>query len=83
MNGIGEEALRFGRACARMYRELQVPLARLRRVEQHQQTMINWLIGADHSPRETTIASSPGPHNGASPFLSRGILFVGIPIAVA
>ena len=56
MNGIEEEALRFGHACARMNRELQVPLARLRRAEQHQHTMINWLIGADHSPLETTIA---------------------------
>jgi hypothetical protein len=56
MNGIEEEALRFGHACARMNRELQVPLARVRRAEQHQHTMINWLIGADHSPLETTIA---------------------------
>src|SRR5690606_6150153 len=27
----------------------------LRRIDQHQQVMINWLIGADHSPLETTI----------------------------
>jgi rubrerythrin len=27
----------------------------VRRVEQHQATMINWLIGADHSPLEITI----------------------------
>ena len=32
-----------------------MPLAQLMRVEQHQATMINWLIGADHSPIETTI----------------------------
>ena len=32
------------------------PLADLRRVEQHQATLINWLIGPDHSPLETTIA---------------------------
>lgn len=55
MNGIETEALRFGHACARMNGELQVPLAQVRRVEQHQQTMVNWLIGADHSPLETTI----------------------------
>ena len=35
---------------------LQPVLAQLRRVEQHQATTINWLIGADHSPLETTIA---------------------------
>src|ERR671928_778006 len=56
MNGIEEEALRFSHACARMNRDLQLPLAQVRRIEQHQHTMINWLIGADHSPLETTIA---------------------------
>src|SRR3982751_5901964 len=56
MNGIEEEALRFSHACSRMNRELQLPLAEIRRVEQHQHTMVNWLIGADHSPIETTIA---------------------------
>lgn len=56
MNGQETEALRFGHACARMNRALQLPLARVRRVEQHQATMINWLISPDHSPLETTIA---------------------------
>ena len=56
MNGIEAEALRFGHAAARMNRALQLPLARVRRVEQHQATMVNWLISADHSPLETTIA---------------------------
>jgi rubrerythrin len=56
LNGIEEEALRFSHACARMNRDLQLPLAQVRRAEQHQHTMINWLIGADHSPLETTIA---------------------------
>lgn len=55
MNGLETEALRFQHACARMNRELQPDLARIRRVEQHQATMVNWLIGADHSPLETTI----------------------------
>ena len=56
MNGIELEALRFSHACARMNKALQPVLAQLRRVEQHQATTINWLIGADHSPLETTIA---------------------------
>lgn len=55
MNGIELEANRFSHSCARMNRELQIPLAVIRRVEQHQATMINWLIGSDHSPLETTI----------------------------
>lgn len=56
MNGIETEALRFSHAYFRMSRDMQVPLAKVRRVEQHQQTMVNWLLGADHSPLETTIA---------------------------
>jgi rubrerythrin len=55
MNGIESEALRFQHACARMNKELQLALARVRRVEQHQQTMINWMLPADLSPLETTI----------------------------
>ncbi|HEU4344953.1 MAG TPA: hypothetical protein VFU31_25670 [Candidatus Binatia bacterium] len=55
MNGIESEALRFQHACARMNKELQPALARVRRIEQHQQTLINWLLPADLSPLETTI----------------------------
>jgi hypothetical protein len=55
MNGIESEALRFGHAFARMNGELRSALARVRRVEQHQQTLINWLNPADQSPLETTI----------------------------
>src|SRR4051812_29053395 len=55
MNGIESEALRFSHACARMNKDLQLPLARIRRVEQHQQTLVNWLLPADQSPLETTI----------------------------
>jgi hypothetical protein len=55
MNGIESEALRFGHACARMNRDLQQALARVRRVEQHQQTLVNWLNPGDQSPLETTI----------------------------
>jgi rubrerythrin len=56
MNGIESEAVRFQHAAARMYAKLQRPLAMIRRVEQHQQTMINWLLSADHTPLETTVA---------------------------
>jgi hypothetical protein len=55
MNGIESEALRFQHACARMNKELQLALARVRRIEQHQQTTVNWLLPADLSPLETTI----------------------------
>jgi rubrerythrin len=56
MNGIESEAVRFGHAAARMNGALQPALARIRRVEHHQQTMVNWLLPADQSPLETTIA---------------------------
>jgi len=56
LNGIEMEALRFSHAAARMNQDLREPLARLRRVEHHQATTVNWLLGADHSPLETTIA---------------------------
>ncbi|GAB3540020.1 hypothetical protein GCM10027343_08400 [Noviherbaspirillum agri] len=56
MNGIENEALRFQHMAARLSRELRLPLAQIRRTEQHQATMVNWLLGADHSPLETTIA---------------------------
>lgn len=55
MNGIESEALRFGHAAARRNAELRLALARVRRVEQHQQTLVNWLLPADLSPLETTI----------------------------
>ena len=56
MNGIEIEALRFSHMMARFNRELRLPLALVRRSEQHQATMINWLLGPDHSPLEITIA---------------------------
>lgn len=55
MNGIEHEANRFSHFFARTNKDLQLPLAKIRRIEQHQQTLINWLLGADHSPLETTI----------------------------
>lgn len=56
MNGIEQQANRFQHACAMMNADLRAPLASVRRIEHHQQTMINWLLSADHSPLETTIA---------------------------
>lgn len=56
MNGLENDALRLAHFGARFHRELQLPLAQIRRVEQHQATSINWLLSADHSPLETTIA---------------------------
>ncbi len=56
MNGIENEAIRFQHLCARFNADLRLPLAKIRRVEHHQATLVNWLIGADHSPLETTIA---------------------------
>ncbi len=55
MNGMEAEAVRFGHACARANRPLQLALARVRRVEQHQRTLVGWLLGPDLSPLETTI----------------------------
>lgn len=55
MNGIESEAVRFQHVCARLNRGLQLPLARVRRVEHHQQTMVNWLLPPDQSALETTI----------------------------
>lgn len=55
MNAIESEAVRFGHACARMNATLQRALAEVRRVEQHQQTLVNWLNPADQSPLETTL----------------------------
>jgi rubrerythrin len=56
MNGIENEQLRFQHAAARFDGRFRNELAQVRRVEHHQATQINWLLGADHSPLETTIA---------------------------
>jgi len=56
LNGLEVDALRLKHIASRFNQELRVPLARLRRVEHHQATMINWLLSADHSPLETTVA---------------------------
>jgi hypothetical protein len=56
INGLENEALRFCHMAARFNGELRLPLAQVRRAEQHQATMVNWLIAADQSPLETSIA---------------------------
>jgi hypothetical protein len=56
MNGVETDALRFKHIAARRNRELRIPLADIRRAEQHQATFVNWLLPADQSPVETTIA---------------------------
>lgn len=56
MNGIEMESVRFQHAFARMNRDLRRVLADVRRVEHHQQTTVNWLLPADQSTIETTIA---------------------------
>jgi len=55
MNGLELDSLRTKQVALRMNADARVQLAQLMRVEQHQATTINWLIGADHSPLETTI----------------------------
>ena len=56
MNGIESNALRNSHAMARMMNgQFRLPLAKVRRVEHHQQTMVNWLLPPDLSPLETTI----------------------------
>lgn len=56
MNGVEQQANRFQHHCGLFNGELRNALAQVRRVEHHQQTLVNWLLGPDHSPIETTIA---------------------------
>lgn len=56
MNGIEAFAIRLGHALSWMNADLRKPLAQVRRIEKHQQTMVNWLLPPDLSPLETTIA---------------------------
>jgi hypothetical protein len=55
LNGVELDSLRVKQVMLRMNGPLREPIAKLMRAEQHQATLINWLIGADHSPIETTI----------------------------
>jgi hypothetical protein len=54
-NGIENEAWLFQHQLARVNRDLREPLARVRRAEHHQQTVVNWTLPADQSVLETTI----------------------------
>jgi hypothetical protein len=56
MHGVEQETCRQQHMIHRMNGELRLPLAQIRRVEHHQATLINWLLPADMSPLETTIA---------------------------
>jgi rubrerythrin len=56
MNGIETDALRLKNIGARFNGHLRQALAEVRRAEQHQATMVNWLLSADHSPLEITVA---------------------------
>ena len=55
MNGQELDSLRTKQMALRHNADARPVLAQLMRMEQHQATTINWLIGADHSPLETTI----------------------------
>jgi hypothetical protein len=55
MNGIEAEAVRFSHSFARVSGELRAPLARVRRIDHHQATLINWLNPPDQSVLETTL----------------------------
>ncbi|MDB5104977.1 MAG: hypothetical protein JWP91_2666 [Fibrobacteres bacterium] len=56
MNGLEMGALRCQHSFHQMNGDLRLPLARVRRVEAFQQTLVNWLLPPDQSPLETTIA---------------------------
>jgi hypothetical protein len=56
MNGIESESVQFLHQLARVNLPLRASLAEIRRIEHHQATMVNWLLPADHSPLEITIA---------------------------
>jgi len=55
MNGIEMGANRFQHMAAAFNEDLREPLARVRRVEHHQQTMVNWLLSPDDSPLDITL----------------------------
>jgi hypothetical protein len=55
MNGIEQESNRFLHALARVQGPLRLDAARVRRIDHHQQTLINWLHPPDQSTLETTI----------------------------
>ena len=56
MSGLELEGHRFSHACSRMNRELQTPLAIIRRIQQHQGILLQGLIGPDHTFMDQAIA---------------------------
>jgi hypothetical protein len=56
MNALEAEAVRFGHTAGRYDQQLRQPLARVRRVEHHQQTLVNGLHPADLSTLEHALA---------------------------
>ncbi len=56
MNGQEHDSIRTKQVAIRCNLQARETLSHLMRVEQHQATTVNWLLGADHSPLETTIA---------------------------
>lgn len=56
VTGIEAEAVRFSHAAARLHPRFHKQLAVIRRIEQHQHTMVQGLVSADHTPLETAIA---------------------------
>ena len=73
MNGIESEQNRFLHALARMNGPLQLDAARIRRVEQHQQTLVNWLNPPDQDPLETTLGFELAQRM-ALPFVCRDLV---------
>ncbi|MET0340961.1 MAG: hypothetical protein ABW252_08160 [Polyangiales bacterium] len=56
MCALEVEAGRFGHACGRNDRGLRAELARVRRIEQHQETLLRQLVPANQTPLESAIA---------------------------
>ncbi|HET7369526.1 MAG TPA: hypothetical protein VFK45_01660 [Gammaproteobacteria bacterium] len=55
MNGLEMGANRFQHMAAHFNKDLREPLAQVRRVEHHQQTMVNWLLSPDESVLDITL----------------------------
>lgn len=56
MHALERSAIGFSHASAWGNRDLRKDLAALRRIEQHQATLIYWLLPPDGSPLETSVA---------------------------
>jgi hypothetical protein len=78
-SSLEAESVRLQHALARSDRALQPILARVRRVEAHQQTLLSWLLPADLSVLETTIAreqaaaelAAAAAHREPNPYLAQ------------